>query len=311
MNKKFDLLHTSITLDKLFESMPVAMALIDREGRDIAVNQSLSMLYGLDTSDVIGRKVADFCKKSGANIERDFRMFDAGLDVPNHEIQIGDKICYVSVKPIRDKFGFAVGEMVSLTDITQQKNIEKELIEANKQLQFLANYDPLTDVLNTRAYYQTCETMINLAHRNDSMFSVVFVDLDYFKNINDTYGHDAGDFVLKATANCIINTCRKCDVIGRVGGEEFSIFLPETGSNGAIKFAEKLRTNIELLNPSVGKNTNISITASLGVASKREHHKAITDIQRDADHAMYHAKKNGRNRVSCLFQPCYIEEKKV
>jgi len=308
MNIKFDLLHISITLDTLFESMPVAMALIDREGRDVAVNQSLSMLYGINTSDLIGRRVADFCKKSGANIERDFRMFDAGLDVPDHEIQIGDKTCYVAVKPIRDKYGFTVGEMVSLTDITQKKIIEKELTEANKQLQFLANNDPLTGVLNTRAYHQTCETMINLAHRNNTMFSVVFVDLDYFKNINDTYGHNAGDLVLKATSNCIIDTCRKCDVIGRVGGEEFSIFLPETDNSGAIKCAEKLRSNIELLNPSIGEDKHIRITSSIGIASKMEHHKSITDIQRDADHAMYHAKKNGRNRIACLHHPCYVEK---
>ena len=308
MNKKFGLQHISVSLEALFDSMPVAMALIDRDGCDVVVNQQLSILYGLNKSDILGRKVADFCKKSGSNIERDFRMFDAGLDVPDHEIQINDKACYVSVKPIRDSSGFTVGEMVSLTDITQRKNIEKELIEANKQLQFLANNDPLTGVLNTRAYHQTCETIINLANRNDTIFSVIFVDLDHFKNINDIYGHDAGDLVLKATSNCIMNTCRKSDVIGRVGGEEFSIFLPETDSAGAIRFAEKLRANIELLNPSIAEDNDIRVTASIGVASKMAHHKAITDIQRDADHAMYHAKKNGRNRVAYLYLPCYVEQ---
>ncbi len=309
MNKKFGLQHISVSLEALFDSMPVAMALIDRDGCDVVVNQQLSILYGLNKSDILGRKVADFCKKSGSNIERDFRMFDAGLDVPDHEIQINDKTYYVSVKPIRDSSAFTVGEMVSLTDITQRKNIEKELIEANKQLQFLANNDPLTGVLNTRAYHQTCEKIINLANRNDAIFSVIFVDLDHFKNINDIYGHDAGDLVLKATSNCIRDTCRKSDVIGRVGGEEFSIFLPETDSAGAIRFAEKLRANIELLNPSIGENKDIIVTASIGVASKMAHHKAITDIQRDADHAMYHAKKDGRNRVAYLHLPCYIEQK--
>lgn len=308
MNKEFDLEHTSITLEALFDAMPVAMALIDREGREVAVNQEWRMIYSLNNSDVKGRKVTDFCEKIGENIEHDFRIFDAGLDVPDHEIQIIDKTYYVSVKPIRDSAGFTVGEMVSLTDITQRKNIEKELIEANKQLQFLANNDPLTGVLNVRAYHKTCEKMINLAKRNDATFSVLFVDLDHFKNINDTFGHDAGDLVLKATSNCIINTCRKSDVIGRVGGEEFSIFLPETDSAGAIKFAEKLCANIEILNPSITEDNEIKVTASIGVATKMAHHKTITDIQRDADHAMYHAKKNGRNRVSYLHLPCDIEQ---
>ncbi len=201
--------------------------------------------------------------------------------------------------------------MVSLTDITQQKNIEKELILVNEQLEFLANNDPLTGLLNTRTYHKICEKLINIAHRNDTFFSVLFVDLDYFKNINDTYGHDVGDIVLKAVSKCIMDVCRKSDVIGRVGGEEFSIFLPETDNTRAINFAEKVRANIELLNPNIGEDRNISITASIGVASKMLHHKAITDIQRDADHAMYHAKKNGRNRVSCLYQDCcYITKKK-
>lgn len=308
MNKNFDLLHISISLEALFESMPVAMALIDRNGHDIAVNRELSMLYGYNPSDLIGRKVIDFSKKSAENIERDFRLFDAGLDVPDHEIEIDGKTCYVSVKPIRDSSGFAVGEMVSLTDITQQKNIEKELIEANEKLLFMANNDPLTGILNTRAYHIICDKIIDLAHRSNSPFSLLFVDLDHFKNINDTYGHDVGDLVLKATSNCLTLSCRESDVIGRVGGEEFSIFLPETDSTGAIEFAEKIRANIERLNPYIGENKRINITASIGVASKMVHHKAITDIQRDADHAMYHAKKDGRNRVACLSLPCYIEQ---
>ena len=84
--------------------------------------------------------------------------------------------------------------------------------------------------------------------------------------------------------------------------------MPETDNTDAINFAEKLRTNIELLNPIIGEDKKISITASIGVASKMVHHKAITDILRDADHAMYHAKKDGRNRVACLYKPCYVEQ---
>ncbi|WP_052435398.1 sensor domain-containing diguanylate cyclase [Sulfurospirillum cavolei] len=310
MSKKFNLLHTHISLEALFELMPVAMVLIDRYGRNIAFNQKLRTLHGFTPNTLLRRRVKEFCQKSAANIERDFYMHDKGLDVPDHEIQINNKIYLVAVKPIRDKSGFAVGEMASLTDITRQKNTERELVLVNKQLEFLANNDPLTGLLNTRTYYKICEKLITIAHRNDTPFSVLFIDLDYFKNINDTYGHDVGDIVLKTVSKCIVDLCRESDIVGRVGGEEFSIFLPETDNTSAINFAEKLRAKIELLNPSIGEDKNISITASIGVASKMVHHKAITDIQRDADHAMYHAKKNGRNRVSCLVHPCYVEAKK-
>lgn len=305
MIKKFDLLQGNITMETLFDSMPVAMALTDREGRLILVNRKMALLSGHNASDLIGRKVEEVNKEAAENIKRDFCMFDAGLDVPDHEIQIGDKIFHASVKPVRDSAGFAVGGMTALTDITQQKQVERELAEANKQLQLLADNDPLTNLLNARAYYEVCERMMSVALRHNNSFSVLFVDLDHFKKINDTYGHHVGDLVLKAVSTCILQTCRNSDLIGRVGGEEFSIFLPETDNSGAMFVAEKLRSNIEQLLPPIGAGKKIGITASIGVASKLKHHKAIADIQRDADHAMYHAKNDGRNRVSCLCAMLY------
>ncbi|ABM03037.1 diguanylate cyclase with PAS/PAC sensor [Psychromonas ingrahamii 37] len=300
MIKKLDLLQGNIDMETLFESMPVAMALTDREGRLLLVNHKMALLSGQNLSDLIGRKVEEVSKEAAENIKYEFRMFDAGLDVPNRELKIGDKICYTSVKPVRDNDGLAVGVMAALTDITKQKKIERQLAEANKQLKLLADHDSLTNLLNARAYYEVCERMMSIALRHNKPFSVLFVDLDHFKKINDTHGHHVGDLLLKAVSACILETCRDSDLIGRVGGEEFSLFLPETGMSGAMIFAEKLRSNIEQLLHPVGTDKNIGITASIGVASKLIHHKAIVDIQRDADHAMYHAKHKGRNQVSCL-----------
>ncbi|MFQ3176536.1 MAG: diguanylate cyclase (GGDEF)-like protein/PAS domain S-box-containing protein [Psychromonas sp.] len=300
MIKQLDLLQGNIDMETLFESMPVAMALTDRTGRLLLVNHKMALLSEQNVSDLIGRKVEEVSKEAAENIKYEFRMFDAGLDVPNRELKIGEKICLASVKPVRDNDGLAVGVMAALTDITKQKKIERELAEANKQLKLLADNDPLTNLLNARAYYQVCERMMSIAFRHNTPFSVLFVDLDHFKKINDTYGHYAGDLLLKAVSACISETCRESDLIGRVGGEEFSLFLPETDISGAMIFAEKLRSNIEQLQPPIGTDKNTSITASIGVASKLRHHKAIVDIQRDADHAMYHAKHEGRNRISCL-----------
>ncbi|HEY7866976.1 MAG TPA: sensor domain-containing diguanylate cyclase [Psychromonas sp.] len=300
MIKKFDLLQGNLDMETLFESMPVAMALTDREGRLLLVNQKMALLSGHNASSIIGHKVEEVGKEAAENLEYEFRMFDAGLDVPNRELKIGDKICLASVKPVRDSTGFAVGVMAALTDITKQKQTERKLAEAIKQLKLLADNDPLTNLLNARAYYEVCERMMSVALRHKNPFSVLFVDLDHFKKINDTYGHHVGDLLLKAVSACILETCRKSDLIGRVGGEEFSIFLPETDISGAMIFAEKLRANIEQLLPPIVADKIISITASIGVASKLIHHKAIADIQQDADYAMYHAKNDGRNRVSSL-----------
>jgi diguanylate cyclase (GGDEF)-like protein len=139
--------------------------------------------------------------------------------------------------------------------------------------------------------------------------AVLFVDLDHFKDVNDTYGRDVGDAVLKTVSAYLVQACRECDVVGRVGGEEFSVYFPETDHSGAMAIVEKVREKIESLMPLMdGKN--LRITASIGVASNLAHHKAIADILRDADHAMYHAINAGRNRVSSLELPCYVEEGK-
>lgn len=306
MSQEFIIQNESIPLETLFESMPVALVLLDREGRHIALNQKLASFSGLNARDLVGRKVAELSDESGENIKRDFAFFDDGKPVPDHEVTIANRVYFVSVRPLRDKTGFAIGEMVALTDITEKKKMERDLSDANERLRFLASHDALTGVLNTRAYYEVCDRLMCVALRDKKNFSVLFVDLDHFKGVNDTYGHDAGDAVLKATATQLQKSCRKCDVIGRVGGEEFSVFLPETDHVGAMTLAEKIRSGLENLLPPVhGKG--LRITASIGVASNQDHHKAIADILRDADHAMYHAKSAGRNRVSSLDLPCYVD----
>lgn len=303
----FRLSDEIITVEKLFESMPVAMALIDREGRHVALNQALASLSGLKAADLIGRKVEELSAESGENIRRDFRYFDAGTQVPDHELSLGPMTYLVSVRPVRDPTGYAVGEMVALTDITRRKELEAELIDANRRLEYLASRDQLTGLLNARTFYEVCDRIIKVSLRDDSPFSVLFVDLDRFKGVNDAYGHEAGDLVLRSAAEALRQAMRDSDVPGRVGGEEFAAFLPETGLEGALNLAEKVRAAIEGLEMTY-RGATLRVTASVGASARMRHHKSIADIQRDADHAMYHAKKEGRNRVSCLSMPCYVED---
>lgn len=172
--------------------------------------------------------------------------------------------------------------------------------EANQQLYQLAMHDQLTGVLNARAYYQTCDQFILLARRNGASYSVLFIDLDHFKSVNDTYGHAAGDLVLKQAAQCIGQNIRTSDSLGRVGGEEFSVFLPDTDIDSAAHVAEKIRRSIELLHIEVAPDTHLKISASIGVARNQHGDQTLKEIQQLADAAMYKAKKAGRNRVSCF-----------
>lgn len=182
---------------------------------------------------------------------------------------------------------------------TRSYSFSRGMEEAVRQLRELAAVDPLTGLRNARAYYAECDRFISIAKRANQPYSVLFVDLDHFKRINDTYGHAAGDTVLREVAACLARTVRKSDMVGRIGGEEFSLFLPDTELQGALELAEKLRAEISALHPSIG-DTRLTITASIGVAQNLQQHRAIEDIQREADQAMYQAKREGRNRVTCL-----------
>lgn len=175
----------------------------------------------------------------------------------------------------------------------------RRMNEANARLRVQAARDPLTGVMNARAYYAATEHLISVSLRSGAPFSVLFIDLDHFKSINDRYGHEAGDAVLKAVAACLSGGARDCDVLGRIGGEEFSLFLPNTDMAGAEVVAEKLRVAIENLTPTAGE-TRLTVTASIGVARNQPEHRSIADVQRLADQAMYLAKKQGRNRVTCF-----------
>lgn len=184
----------------------------------------------------------------------------------------------------------------------------RRMHESNRELRHMAAHDALTGVLNARAYYAGCDRLIRLAQRHGSPYAVLFIDLDHFKAINDTHGHAAGDAVLRAVASAVAGAIRDSDALGRIGGEEFSVFLPATDAEGAALLAEKIRALIEDLQPSIG-DRRLRITASIGVASDRERYGSIGEIQRQADQAMYVAKTQGRNRVSrCDERPLGLPE---
>lgn len=173
------------------------------------------------------------------------------------------------------------------------------MLASNQRLEDLASHDNLTGVLNARAYYAWCEQQIHVCTRARQPYAVLFVDLDHFKAINDTYGHDAGDAVLKMAAHTLQQHIRKSDGLGRIGGEEFSVFLPNTEQAGALALAEQLRKSVEAGTvPHAGRT--LQVTASIGVAASGTAQVPLRVLQSRADEAMYQAKKGGRNRVSAL-----------
>jgi diguanylate cyclase (GGDEF)-like protein len=159
--------------------------------------------------------------------------------------------------------------------------------------------DPLTGVNNRRFFDQRIEEEVNKALRHKQPLSCLFIDLDHFKKINDTHGHQAGDSVLKQTAEILKESCRSSDVVARYGGEEFVILLANTQRTDAFDFAERLRERIASTSFALHNSQSLTVTMSAGLATLDEQSEFTKSSQliQVADQAVYAAKVSGRNRV--------------
>jgi two-component system, cell cycle response regulator len=156
--------------------------------------------------------------------------------------------------------------------------------------------DGLTGVFNRRELDARTTQGVALAHRHSRPYSCLLLDIDHFKQVNDTYGHAAGDTVLREAAQRICNASRVSDVVGRYGGEEFVVLLPETTGVAAVVAADKMRALLSAT-PVVAGTTSIPIRASIGVAAWGEAMRAPSDLYAAADEALYRAKELGRDRT--------------
>ncbi len=176
-----------------------------------------------------------------------------------------------------------------------------ELESKNKELEELAYFDPLTGLPNRRFFLNSVQTLLESARRYGNPLSLMVMDVDNFKSINDTYGHEAGDLVLKSLASILKTNLRQADIPARFGGEEFIVALPNTSLESAYKTAERIRKTFE--NSTVIHNgREIKTTISIGVAQFRDYMESIDDLIRDADQALYQAKATGKNRV-VIYEP--------
>ncbi|BCG63302.1 MAG: hypothetical protein methR_P1001 [Methyloprofundus sp.] len=165
-----------------------------------------------------------------------------------------------------------------------------------KQALQMALTDSLTQTNNRAAFDDSIKREMTLATRHSNNLSLIFVDIDHFKAVNDTYGHECGDQALKSVAKCIKQSIRACDIAYRYGGEEFVILLSDTDIDGAQLLAERIRANIENFSLAYGMEL-IKLTASLGISALKGNDSVDSFIRR-ADTAMYQAKESGRNTIS-------------
>ncbi|MGL6281530.1 MAG: diguanylate cyclase, partial [Microcoleaceae cyanobacterium] len=191
---------------------------------------------------------------------------------------------------------------ITLSDITNRKQMELALQEANRKLEILARLDGLTQLSNRRSFDQFLEQEWLRLRRSRQSIALILLDVDYFKNYNDTYGHQLGDECLIRISQTLQNTvCRPADMVARYGGEEFAIILSDTDESGAIVVAQNVHEAIAQLKiPHTTSQVNDYVTVSIGIASLIPHISFTPEyLIQLADQALYQAKQGGRNRY-CL-----------
>ncbi len=194
-----------------------------------------------------------------------------------------------SLCPIRDDSNAITHICITVQDVTEIANYEKKLIELNMR-------DSLTGAYNRRFLTRRLDEEFERHKRYERSLSLLMIDIDHFKNVNDTYGHQIGDCILKSVASEISHTLRKVDLLVRYGGEEFCCILPETGLESALVLAERIRSTIEQKEHEFDP-LKIRITISIGVHEFKGNLDSADTLLRKADEALYLAKEAGRNQV--------------
>ena len=264
-------------------------------------NQYIEERFGWTQEKLYGMNLSDIFTKA-SNIFIDSYVYPLLIhDFCAEELQLtmitakGERLSVVAnIKLDDDKTTYW-----SLYDCANRDKLYQELIKAKNQLEVqsqelikMATVDSLTGLLNRRELNNRACKMLSQAIRARSSVAVIVVDIDFFKNINDTYGHAFGDEVLQNFSNLLLKNRREHDIIARFGGEEFVLILPDIEESDAFKVAETLREDIEN-----SKINDISITVSIGICMNKNSKNVFDTLFKQADLALYDAKNSGRNKT--------------
>jgi len=276
----------------LFEAGLDPLATVDRDGRITDVNRAFEKAAGLPRQDIIGSRFPDYF----AEPEKAVAALDAAVsrgvatDAPlrlRHRDGTHIDVLY-NFTIFRGGDGRPGGVFASARDLTDR-------LKAARELEILATTDSLTELANRRHFLNLAESEVSRSSRYHRELSLFLIDIDHFKRVNDTHGHGAGDEVLRAVAGLFRKAVRSHDVVGRMGGEEFAVLLPETRADQAAILAERLRRAV-FERTVVVRGVEIRCAISVGVAGLRPG-ESLDDFLIRADSALYDAKNAGRDRV--------------
>jgi diguanylate cyclase (GGDEF)-like protein/PAS domain S-box-containing protein len=287
-------------LRRLAEALPVGVFQLDRDGRVTFTNDRFLEILGVATADTFGEQFAVVVLEDQPALAKALATVIADRPVDNLELRFrvetphpdfaDTRVCQISLRALTDTTGSVTGAIGCLSDVTDS-------VELRRELQLRASTDGLTGCLNRTAVFELLDLALGKAGHDGSGVAVIFIDLDHFKELNDSLGHAAGDHVLCLVGQRIRDTLRGGDSVGRIGGDEFLVICPGMPSvELAVPVAD--RVSLALRHPFIFGDAAIEIGASLGVAWAPPGNCSLDNLIARSDRAMYESKHAGRGPVT-------------
>ena len=270
--------------------------LIDTRGKIISWNTGAQRLTGFDEQAILGQRYASLFP---ARL-REQRVPEQLLGHAKYKAHVaneqarrraGDKqfTARFTLDVVRDTTDAHAGFVEVIHDVTRARQRERDLVQ-------LATRDSLTGLANRGYFTDQANIELQRAERYADPLTGVMADIDHFKQVNDTHGHDVGDLALKHVADLLVSGVRNIDIVGRLGGEEFALVLPRANTQPALEMCERLRHRIATT-PVPLPSGELRLTISIGLASVTDDRESLDELLKFADNALYQAKRGGRNRV--------------
>ncbi len=302
-----------VARSRLIESMSDGVLVLDMQNHIVDINPAMEHILGHKPASLLGKPASEALDvwMGQTDLVISGEQTSTELRTPNSPFRYLD----LRMTPLYDNYQHLNGRLMVFRDVTDRKQDEKKLRHANDRLQSQlieigllqsklrsqAIRDPLTDLFNRRYLDETLDRELARATREDYPVCVIMMDIDHFKKVNDTYGHEAGDIILKTLATALSTRNRRGDFTCRFGGEEFVVVMPNIAIETAYQRAQDLRILLNSLQIPYGLN-HLAITISMGIACFPSNGDDRESILRAADRAMYAAKNAGRDHILTYHQ---------